>query len=311
MKRLCANVMRLLSIVVILSKGDMSRLGENVKLVFDLADSDDYSVWLDKPSGGKKCPWATPQLAFFLEQYVCAVVATARSPFNYSAGGTGDISAVDFSGVVRAEKTLRKRVDKYLEAIENGSSVPLSLPAVMPEWLRTTSNAPASPAALAAAPAGTRTSRETGSPRDGGILRGQSRPKKARFSDISINSGLSNRGDSGRRSSGGNTGQRFGTHVVIGNQTDTSIFPESLRPPEQQWEAWSIAGQSAGCAIPEEWRRTWGDFSDADKTSLIEHVQANRSKVAFNADNRRVAETLRSMNLANLLVTPGSAAHRG
>mmetsp|Transcript_16223 Transcript_16223/g.37502 ORF Transcript_16223/g.37502 Transcript_16223/m.37502 type:complete len:85 (+) Transcript_16223:2200-2454(+) len=84
-----------------------------------------------------------------------------------------------------------------------------------------------------------------------------------------------------------------------------------MRPVDKAWENWSIAGVSTVGSVPPEYRRPWTAFSSDEINKLIEHVRANRSKIAFNSDNRSVKRTLEEKNATDLLVEPGSREHRG
>jgi len=306
-RRVCANIERALGLILKLDTGVAARLLKNVRKVFSLVNSDRYLIWWQRPTGGKKCPFANAQLVFYLDQYACALVKCSRNPLNYAAGARGDVSTIDLSPATKAERVLERRLNAYDEAIENNAPVKMTLPGLIPNWLLAPQAAGATPPSVnfVTPPIRGRNRRDEGTDREDGATRPRQR---ARFSDIGIG-GLSAHGNTDRRSSGVDRA-RFGTHVRVGRASDMSVFPVALRPPNRDWEKFAIVGETSP-DLPVAWRRTWPSFSDEEQAAMIDYVRANRSHIALNADNHRVAATLRNKGLTNLMVSAGSAEQRG
>ena len=96
---------------------------------------DEYGDWLDKPLGGRKSLFATTQLSHLLERYMATVITTSLLTQNYTAAASSKLDEIDFTKAIKGEtSTLDKALEKYGEAVANGTPVEMMTVLIIPEW---------------------------------------------------------------------------------------------------------------------------------------------------------------------------------
>ena len=264
---------------------------------------DEYGDWLDKPLGGRKSLFATTQLSHLLERYMATVITTSLLTQNYTAAASSKLDEIDFTKAIKGEATLDKALEKYGEAVANGTPVEMMTVLIIPEWQKP-GNMPKAIEELR---------HPTGGAQDSSFARGSpfKRPKKSlRFSDL----GVGNQSSRGRFSNFGdadihrnnrnsfssaerdNVAKLHGFLVRVGGpngpNADKSLLPSNMRPSKHVWEKFLIRGEFAPGDTPKDYRKTWFQLSAANKRDLIEHVRRNRDTVLFYSGDRRVVNAI-------------------
>ena len=158
LKRVCADIERAFMVIFVFDENDAPRFIKKIRevnktlhrlfcfssrlqtiaylfhQVYTLLCDDEYGDWLDKPLGGRKSPFATTQLSHLLERYMATVITTSLLTQNYTAAASSKLDEIDITKAIKGEVTLDKALEKYGEAVANGTPVEMMTVLIIPEW---------------------------------------------------------------------------------------------------------------------------------------------------------------------------------